>query len=380
MPRPTLKKRKDGRYACRYKNKFFYGSTQAEAYAARDRYKREEASAKYETVEDYALRWLPIAHPAVSDATMTGLRIHLNKLIDQIGHMALSEVLPTDIKTIYSTCYKDASSSYIKAAKQLFTALFDAAVADGFCARNPAREKSAAPHKGTFVGHRAITPQERDWILTLCTDHRAHAAVMVMLYAGLRPQEAKAMNIDESVDFDAGTISLKRFAHYDGTQKYKITTKGKTPKATRVVPLLSPLRPALENRHGLLISSAHGQPVTRQTWKTAWLSYVNSMEAAINGMQKRWYGRTRAHKAILASGGELPPWVQFTVKPYDLRHSFAAMCRDNGVELNTVVRWMGHADAKMVLKVYDEVSEDRSKSEAEKLEKTLESSQNGSQK
>jgi integrase len=91
------------------------------------------------------------------------------------------------------------------------------------------------------------------------------------------------------------------------------------------------------------------------------------MEAAINGCQKRWYGRTREHKAILEAGGVLPPWRSFTVVPYDLRHSFCTMCRDNGVELNTCIHWMGHTDAKMILKIYDEFSETRSNSEAKKL-------------
>ena len=91
------------------------------------------------------------------------------------------------------------------------------------------------------------------------------------------------------------------------------------------------------------------------------------MEKEINGCEKRWYGKTKEHKKILASGGKLPEWIEFTVVPYDLRHSFCTMCRDNGVELNTCVHWMGHADAKMIMQIYDEFSEDRGKSEAEKL-------------
>ena len=73
---------------------------------------------------------------------------------------------------------------------------------------------------------------------------------------------------------------------------------------------------------------------------------------------------------MLAAGEELPPWKEFTVTPYDLRHSFASWCRDNGVELHTCVEWMGHTDATMILRIYDEVSSHRSKSEAEKLIQT----------
>ena len=76
----------------------------------------------------------------------------------------------------------------------------------------------------------------------------------------------------------------------------------------------------------------------------------------------------------------MPPWREFNVVPYDLRHSFCTMCRDNGVELHTCIEWMGHADAKMIMKIYDEVSDQRSKIEAQKLEKALQKGQNLGQK
>ena len=74
---------------------------------------------------------------------------------------------------------------------------------------------------------------------------------------------------------------------------------------------------------------------------------------------------------MIAAGHDLPPWVSFDIVPYDLRHSFCTMCRDAGVEINTCRKWMGHADAKMILKVYDSVSEDRSARERKKIENQL---------
>jgi integrase len=97
------------------------------------------------------------------------------------------------------------------------------------------------------------------------------------------------------------------------------------------------------------------------------------MERAINGCQKRWYGKTKEHKKLIAEGKPLPPWIPFTVTPYDLRHSFCTMCRDMKppIELHTVIKWMGHADATMVLKIYDSVNEDRDAAEAQRLRAAL---------
>lgn len=375
MPRPKkqhLKRRPDGRYACRYKGEWFYGSTEDEAFAARDAYKEAEKAGQIfdpsVTVASYAAAWLPIARPSVSDSTYVGLATHLDHLIAQIGDVPLCDVQPLQIKEVYSTHYLGLSQSYISAAKQIYIALFDSAVENRLCRINPARSKDAQPHKGTVGGHRAITDQERWWIDHYCTDHRAHAAVMAMLYAGIRPQEMKALDIDRSVDFEAGMINLVDFAHKDGMYSYRITSSGKTDNARRSIPLLTPLRRVLAGKHGALITNADGSPINVQGWKCVWKSYVFHMEKAINGCEKRWYGKTKEHKAILAAGGTLPPWQDFTVVPYDLRHSFCTMCRDKGVELNTCIKWMGHADSKMILKIYDSVSDSRFRREAEKLD------------
>ena len=374
MPRKKkehLKRRKDGRFCCKYKGIAFYSyESDEEALALRDEYIRNEQKGfSLQTVSDYALPWLKRSFPAVKDSTYTGLAIHLQHLIDAIGDKLISEVIPSDIKKIYSDYYRNLSNSYIKSAKQLYCSLFDSALADGLIRFNPARDKTAKPHKGNKAKERILSKQERKWIETLCTDHRAWPAVMFMLYAGVRPQEMKAVDIDRDVDFINDIITIRETAHIDG-QKYAYSGEMKTEWSNRQIPLFPPLKQALMGKHGYLITSAHGERVTIQTWKTAWKSYVFSMETAINGIEKRWYGRTREQKA-LAEAGKLPEWIEFDIVPYTLRHAFCEMCRSSGVELNTCRFWMGHSDAKMILKVYDSVSEDRSENERKKIENSL---------
>lgn len=380
MPREKkqrLKKRPDGRFACRYHSQWFYSYDHDDCLRQREEFKQAEqrgAVASY-FVSEYAEKWVERSYPNANAMTLRGVKRHVKILSDAIGNLPLSSVKPSDIKEVYSTAYKSFSNSYILAGKNLFAAIFDSAVADGIITSNPVRDRTAKPHKGTIGGHRSITEQEREWILTLCTDHRAHPAAMAMLYAGLRPQEAKALLIDRDVDFKRETVTVRQTAHTspDNWQKYEFTDEGKTSKANRTIPLLPPLKTALEGRKGLLIQSAHGKPVTRTTWAATWTSYRRQMEKAINGIDRNWYGRTREHKAILANGGKLPPWIEFTVTPYDLRHTFATMCRDlkPPVELHTVIKWMGHSDASMILKIYDSVTDERDESEAQRLRDSL---------
>lgn len=398
MPRQkkqVLKQRKDGRYCAVYKGIQFMANSSDEALQMRQDYINNEKAGigKVVSVSEYAKKWLPIAYPAVADSTYHGYAIHMEKLVSVIGNLPIKRVTPLNIKEVYSQKYLGLSNSYIKAGRQLFCSFFDAAVADGLCRSNPAKGKEAKPFKGKPVKKVEFTPQHRWWIENLCTDHRCHALAMTMLYAGLRPPEAKALKIERDVDFKAETITLHEFAHKDG-QKYDYTGVGKNERASRTIPLFPPLKTALKGKEGYLITSAHGEKVTIQTFKVAWNSYLFAMETAINGMQKRWYGRTKEHKKILAEAeklrqdgkddeadkkqAEIPEWIQFKITPYTLRKAFCRWCRDNGVELNTCIRWMGHADAKMILEVYDEVSDDRDEREAERL-KALYNMQNDMQ-
>ena len=379
MPRekkPTLKRRKDGRFRCVYHGLQFYGNTPEEAFAARDEYKisSQKGFSSRSTVSEYALPWLRRSYPSVADSTYTGLAIHLQHLIDCIGNKPLSEVLPSDLKQVYATEYRGLSNSYIRSAKQLFCALFDSAQADKLITSNPARDKTAKPGKGKKPKERILTAQQREYIETLCTDHRMHPAVMAMLYAGLRPQECKALNIDRDIDFKKNIITVQETAHVDGT-KYAITGEMKTGWSKRTIPLFQPLKTTLKGRKGMLITSADGKPVTIQAWKSAWESYIYNMETAINGISKRWYGKTK-NQRIKKEAGNLPAWIDFDIVPYTLRHAFCAFCRDNGVDINTCRRWMGHSDAKMILKVYDSVSDDREQNEREKVEKQWNQVQN----
>jgi integrase len=380
MPRAVkqvLEKRPDGRYRCKYKGKEFYSSiSSADALAQRQAYidslGKEAITPK--TVSEYAIPWLKRTYPAVKSSTKTGLAIHLQHLIDEIGGKIISEVVPSDLKDVYTNQYKDCSNTYILSAKQLYCSLFDSALEDGLCKYNPARAKSAKPHRGKKPKERVLSDQERKWVETLCKDHRAYPAVMAMLYAGIRPQEMKAFDIDRDVDFKNNIITVQEQVHVDGT-KYDFTDEMKTDWSKRAVPLFPPLKEALKGKHGRLITSAKGEKVTIQAWKSAWESYLFCMETEINGCQKRWYGKKKEHE-----GKELPPWREFDIVPYTLRHAFCCMCRDYGVEINTCRKWMGHADSKMILKVYDSVSTDRSVAESRKVEKRLNGGQNGGQK
>lgn len=262
----------------------------------------------------------------------------MDVLCEYIGNKQLRDVTPTDIKAVY-VHYLGYSESTIRCARILFSGLFDGAMADGYINRNPCKHESAKPHKGSVGTHRAIDTDQR--VLILSTQHRLRAAVMAMLYAGLRRGEAMAIDIDRDIDFSAAIIHVREAVRFDSNQP--IITTPKTEAGERDIPLVSILADELRDLYGLLLPSAQGRLCSDTAFRRAWDSYLHALS-------------NKAHRKI-------------SIRPHDLRHSYCTMLRDTGVDLKIAMIWMGHADKDMILKVYDHVSPSRLARSVDALER-----------
>ena len=233
---------------------------------------------------------------------------------------------------------------------------------------NVCRSKKAAPHKGTAGTHRQLEQWERDLIQS--TEARCRPVAMTMLYAGLRDSEALALNVGRDVDFDAEVIHVRHFRHVDGNRVW-VTSQGKTPAAVRDVPLFPELADVLRDIPALLIDM-DGEVLTTAGWRSAWTVYINTLEVALNGCRKRWYGKRDCDK-----DKSLPDWKSVTIQPYDLRHSWCTAMRDAGVDPHVLQVWMGHSDISMIMKVYDHVSSNRINEEVQRVKNAQKSPVNG---
>lgn len=369
MPRQKLSQRADGRYRCKYKGKEFYGDTAKEAQQKRDEYKRMlDAGIKAEslglTVRAYAMRWVSTYKAHLTDGPYNTHVRMLNRFCDHegIGARRMQDIDSIDIQGFYNTA-EGKSYSYICDMRDTIKGLFKFALADRVIQHDPTiKAKVPKGKKGT---HRAITQQERDLISAL--DHRMRPAAMVMLYAGLRRGEALALDIDRDVDFDEKTITVRYAVRYPD-QQHPVLVDPKTEAGARTIPLLDVLADELRGKHGLIITDSSGSMMTESSWSRAWESYMCKLSAFHNGHAKRWHGRTKADKDIIADGGTIPEWIDISIRPHDLRHSYCTMLYDAGVDLKTAQLWMGHADADVTMKIYTHLTEERQKKATTALE------------
>lgn len=381
--------RKDGRYKATYKGIQFMGKSPDEALQKRQDYIDAERRGELLnrdglTVFSYAYEWLPVHKASVAKNTYNSYAGYIDKLVDKVGTMPMKDVTPSDIKAVYNV-YLGQSDSQIRKARMLYIDLWDCAVDDGIVKSNPCRSKAATPHKGTSGSHRALSEFEDGLIYLTPADLRL--AALTMRYAGLRRGEVMALNIDRDVDFDNNMINVSQAIHFEGNKG--IVGDPKTDAGTRSVPLLNVLKNELQGHHGPICAPKISGSLTESAWTSMWNHYIMQLEAHINGCpQRRWFHQTKEWKSEhpdlwekyikmkkrnpeAAEEFRMKDWKKVTFRPHDLRHSYATMLRDAGVDLKLAIEWMGHADEKMLLRIYDHPSSNRFQSAVNTLNITV---------
>ena len=380
MPKQKLKQRADGRYCAVYRGKQFMSFDMDEALRQRDDYKYRCEHGIDEirriAVKDYVAEWLPLyKHGKVQLNTYNQYAGLFEKLNSVIGNIYMSNVTPDDAARVWKL-FQGQSKSQLKKAGYLFRRLFDSAIESGYCRRNPFRSESVETPKGSDGSHRAIEDWERRLIETV--PHRMQLGALVMLYAGLRRGELIALQYNHVYD---DLFHVYQAVSFAGSAPVLKDTKNDY--SMRTVPVLAPLRPLFFDpdgrplkSFGYIIPSADGLICTEAAWKRCWESYIHTLETALNGAEKRWYHLTnewklshpdewaayeklKRTKPKQAEEYRLMGWRPVTIRPHDLRHSFCEWAITNGAGPKTLMKWMGHCDERMIMRIYDHVMSKR---------------------
>lgn len=371
---PKKSKRGDGYYRYWYNGKQFYDKVDSVAKAKRDQYKYEceHGIEQSEPIRlfDWVEKWLPTAKANVKRKTYNEYVSRMETLTNICGNKMVYAVTPNDIKKVWAE-YTNASESVIHKAHYLYVSCFSAAQENGLCKFNPAKAESAQPHKGHSSTHRCLTEEEQKLVETV--PHRCRNAAMIMMKAGLRRGEVLALTKDDIHD---GRIWVTKGITYEHNKPIEGSTK--TESSVRSVPVFDSLLPIVENIEYYAMPDAHGGQCSGTGFKRSWESYMTALsEAANGGIHKRWYHLDKewkqnhpkdyihylelkaAKKETEAEKYRLRGWRDISFTPHDLRHTFVTACRDAGVDLKVCMAWCGHSSEKMILRIYDHISEIR---------------------
>ena len=176
---------------------------------------------------------------------------------------------------------------------------------------------------------------------------------MLCGYAGLRAGEALGLRA-ENVDLAAGVIHVReQYLSLDGVAK--VTSELKTPCSCRTVPM----PPAL---------LAHMIRV-KKTRPTGYLFDVTNGHLGV-----RFYDRLRNMSKLDCRGNPRAATrgtgvFDFYIHPHLLRHTFASICVQAGMDVKEVQYLLGHSTPDMTLQIYAHyLEESRREETAEHLE------------
>lgn len=289
----------------------------------------------------------------------------VKRATEQLGTKALHEITRTDVMAAYNTVVGLSGSSCRKFA-MVINAIMEAACADGLIKKNPCKGLKAS--KGPEGSHRCLEAWEKDLVVqAVDSGHRFALAAVIMMFTGMRRGEVLALNLDTDVDFENDVVHVRRAVRFDGSVPHLSTTK--TDAGKRDIPLLPQLKTILTGRTGMVLpGDREGGYISETQLSELVKSYNNLLSTIANdGIQRRWWGKTRKHKAILAAGGTLPPYGEVNIRCHDFRHTYCTMLYEAGIDLKTAQRWMGHADEKMILHIYAHLTDRQEQKNVEKL-------------
>lgn len=369
MSHSKLTKRADGRFRCNYGSKSFYGKTKGEAERKREAWIDEEKAGLEHDMEnvtfyDYAMTWVDVYRSECCPKQHKEYVRMMEYAAEKLKIKRLRSITATDLQVLCNSlkCY---SPTYVGKFMTTLRGIFRTATAEGVILRNP-MDNVKRPKTKKCEGHRALEIWERQLISSTYTEHEFGLCAMTMLYAGLRRGEVLFLNVDRDVDFEKKTITIRgAISFVAGNQA--IETDGKTEAAKRTIPLVKPLEDALRGHHGLLCEKEDGGVMSETAFRNRWTSYLYFLETRANGCPKRWYGKTKVHKAILAAGEKLPPWREVKLRCHDFRVDFCTRAYEAEIPIKTLQSWMGHEDSTMTLQVYTKLTKEREKVDFEKI-------------
>ena len=344
-----MKRRKDGRWvravSINGKPRYFYSTAETESKAEKDI--RRQIAAFQETAingplfTEVAEEWRAIHLPTLSVTTLRGYTPAINDAISYFDKKKVKEITTRNV-TAYLAYI--ASQGYAQKTlnnkKIVLNLIMKYAVSQGIIEINPVND-AITPKKLPKKKRRTLTRQE----MRLVREHRhdswcAYFAFFLMS-TGLRRGEALALTYG---DFQADTkcITINKTTEYVGNHA-TIKNSPKTDAGIRTVPVNDELADFLsKGEPSELVFSWNGKIIPNHVIGHDWRAWQKEI-----GLQD--------------------------VTPHIMRHTYATILYDAGVDVKAAQVILGHANIQTTLDIYTHLSQERSTDAAEKIRAFLSS-------
>lgn len=366
----NIRKRKDGRWEGRYTagydsetgkriNKNVLGKTQAEVKeklkAAMAESQLFDVSREDEyTVATWLKTWYELyAKPNVRVATADRYRLMIDTYtIPRIGKIKLKKLTSRDLQKLYKDLMEKGrvntksghgnpglSSTTVRSVHLMLHCAFERAVKERLIPRNPTHD-CIAP-KVRKMEMKILAPENIKGYLDAADQRGLLPMFYLELVSGLRKGELVAL-LWSDLDVQNKTISVSK--QYVKNPNGELTLS--RPKTETSVRKVSIPQMAVD----LLIQEHEKHPENPYMFPSPVTGEMYYPDSVVN-----------LHKKILKDAG------LGHIRFHDLRHTFATMALQNGIDIKTVSNMLGHYDAGFTLRTYTHATRQKQEEAAQAM-------------
>ena len=307
------------------------------------------------TVAVYLRYWLQsYCMPRLAANTISGYRINIERhIIPYIGEIRLNRLQPKDIQALYGKLAAAGLSG--TSMRYVHNTLHKALV----CAvKGQVLQKNAADYVDIPLASKfeaiPLTPDEAKQLIAACKDTEIYIPVLLALMHGLRRGEVLALQWND-VDFEVGTLSIKRSANYIKGEFFLSDTKTRNSRRTlRMSPTM--------------ICSLREHKALQDEWRVEFGKGFNPYNLVIcrkDGSPMTPNAVQYLFKEALSTN-DLPD-----IRFHDLRHTNATFMLRNEVPAKIVSAMLGHSTISITLDTYSHVMTDMQQDAVTALESML---------
>ena len=307
------------------------------------------------TLSEWLDRWLAeYKDGTIRPGTLENYRNYIENYIKpQLGGKQVSLITPQDVQRMYRRLKsggrvredaegsKRLSDSTVRHIHTMLHGAMKAAVQAHIIPKNPT-ENATAP-KLNYKPMQVLNEQELDTFLqAVQKDDTWQDFFYTELMTGLRRGEICAL-MWRDFDAKAGTLGISRTLHSKGQGVYALGDT-KTSKGNRTIILPESVAALLRARKKISISQwIFPQPASPELPMNPGTAY-------------------RRLKTLLEEAG-LP-----SIRFHDLRHTFATLALQNGMDVKTLSAMLGHVSAATTLDIYTHATSDMQHAAARKID------------
>lgn len=337
MAKSKLYKRPDGLYekgiTINGKRVRFRGKTEKEILLKIAAYQEKED--KGPLFSEVAEQWFDKKSREVQPTTIK--RVYeplLKKAVNYFDGEYINQITPKDVVQFinqYSTFAQRTVSNQLSVVSQIF----DYAVVNNIIDNNPAMSIKT-PKNLSKTKRTMITSAQIDIIENNIDYPLFGLLAYFLLYTGCRRGEALALQWKD-IDFENNIISINKSAYYNSN-----AAKIKSPKTSagyREIILLNKLRQYILGNHK----------------KTDYIFSINGKEPLKESQATK--GWKKYCKAVGIIG----------VTPHQLRHTYASLLYEAGIDVKSAQDLLGHADISTTQNIYTHITQNKKRLSADLL-------------